>query len=136
MKLLMFQGERFRYRSFLKTVPVMPDQDVDEEVTEVAVIFVHAEAEDEPRRDKVLATALKNIKWLANKRGLRNVVLHSFTHLSSSKAAPEFAHAFLEKLGDKLTATGYSVRLTPFGYTCAWELSVYGETIAKVFKEI
>ncbi len=136
MKLLMFQAERFRYRSFLKTVAEAPDQDVDESLDEVAVIFVHAEAEDETRRDKVLSTALKNIKWLANKRQLKNVALHSFTHLSTSKAAPEFAHAFLEDLGARLHTAGYVVWLTPFGYTCAWDLSVYGETIAKVFKAI
>lgn len=132
----MFQAERFRFRTFQKTLPEAPDREVDEEVREAAVIFVHAEAEDEPRRDKLLTTALKNVKWLANKRELRNVVLHSFTHLSESKAAPEFAQTFLEELGRRLQNTGYAVRLTPFGYTCAWELSVYGETMAKVFKAL
>ena len=136
MKLLMFQAERFRFRSFEKTLPAAADRDVDEEITDAAVIFVHAEAEDESRRDKVLNTALKNIKWLANKRQLKNVALHSFTHLSDSKAAADFAQRFLEDLAQRLRTAGYSVRLTPFGYTCAWELSVYGETIAKVFKTI
>lgn len=136
MKLLMFQAERFRFRTFAKTLADAVDRDVDEEVREAAVIFVHAEAEDEPRRDKLLTTALKNVKWLANKRGLRNVVLHSFTHLSESKAAPHFAQRFLEELSERLRRGGYSVSLTPFGYTCAWELSVYGETMAKVFKAI
>ncbi len=132
----MFQAERFRFRTFQKILPEAPDHDVDETITEAAVVFAHAEAEDEARRDKLLSTALKNIKWIANKRQLRNVVLHSFTHLSESKAAPDFAQAFLEELGGRLTAGGYAVRLTPFGYTCGWELSVYGETIAKVFKAI
>ncbi|MFQ5938144.1 MAG: threonyl-tRNA synthetase editing domain-containing protein, partial [Acidiferrobacterales bacterium] len=117
MKLLMFQAQHFRFRSFLKTVPDAADHDVDEEISEVAVIFVHAEAEDEPRRDKMLGTALKNIKWIANKRELRNVALHSFTHLSTSRATPEFAQAFLEDLGDRLKTAGYAVWLTPFGYT-------------------
>ncbi|MBW8055525.1 MAG: hypothetical protein FVQ76_09465 [Nitrospira sp.] len=110
------------------------DREIEEDLQEVAVIFVHAEAEDEPRRDKLVATAVKNIKWLANKRGLRNVALHSFTHLSTSKADPEFAQALLEDVGKRLRNTGYSVWLTPFGYTCEWDLSVYGESLAKVFK--
>jgi hypothetical protein len=136
MKLLMFQAERFRFKTFAKTLLQADDRDVDDEVSEAAVIFVHAEAEDESRRGKALTAALKNIKWLANKRGLRSVVLHSFTHLSESKASPGFAQAFLEDLAVRLQSVGFAVRLTPFGYTCAWDLSVYGETIAKVYKSI
>jgi len=136
MKLLMFQARRFWYRPFSKTLEQAEDASGEEEVPEAAVIFVHAEAEDEQRRSKVLSKALKNIKWLANKRGLKNIVLHSFTHLSDSKAPPEFAHDFLEEVAGRLRRVGYNVWLTPFGYVCEWELSVYGESLAKVFKEI
>ncbi len=136
MKLLMFQARRFWYRPFSKTLEQAEDASGEEEVPEAAVIFVHAEAEDEQRRSKVLTKALKNIKWLANKRGLKNIVLHPFTHLAGSKASPEFAHNFLEEMARRLRRTGYSVWLTPFGYVCEWELSVYGESLAKVFKEI
>jgi hypothetical protein len=136
MKLLMFQARRFWYRPFSKTLEQAEDASGEEEVHDAAVVFVHAEAEDEQRRSKVLTKALKNIKWLANKRGLKNIVLHSFTHLASSKATPEFAHDFLEEVAGRLQRTGYDVWLTPFGYVCEWELSVYGESLAKVFKEI
>ena len=136
MKLLMFQSPVFRYRSFQKTLPGAEDQEVDQEVPEAAVIFLHAEPEDERRRAKVLSKSLKNIKWLANKRGLRNVVLHSFTHLAESKANPAFARSFLDDMGARLERSGYGVWITPFGYTCAWELAVYGESIAKVFKSL
>jgi hypothetical protein len=136
VKLLMFQARRFWYRPFSKTLEQAEDASGEEKVPEAAVIFVHAEAEDEQQRSKVLTKALKNIKWLANKRGLKNVVLHSFTHLSASTASPEFAHSFLEEVAERLRRTGYNVWLTPFGYVCEWELSVYGESLAKVFKEI
>ncbi len=136
MKLLMFQSPLFRYRSFQKILPSAEDQAVDEEIPEAAVVFLHAEREDEPRRAKVLAKTVKNIRWLANKRGLRNVVLHSFTHLAESKADPAFARSFLEETGARLERSGYGVWITPFGYTCAWELAVYGESLAKVFKSL
>ncbi len=132
----MFQARRFWYRPFSRTLEQAEDASGEEEVPEAAVIFVHAEAEDEQRRSKVLTKALKNIKWLANKRGLKNIVLHSFTHLADSKASPEFADDFLEGVAGRLRQTGYNVWLTPFGYVCEWELSVYGESLAKVFKEI
>ena len=136
MKLLMFQARRFRFKTFLKTLADADDRNVEEDLADVAVIFVHAESDDQMRRDKVFAAALKNTKWLANKRSLKRIVLHSFTHLSSSKAEPDFARTFLEDLAARLRSTDYEVWITPFGYTCEWDLSVYGESIAKVFKTI
>ncbi len=136
MKLLMFQARRFWYKPFQRTLDDAPEADGEGSVSEAAVIFLQTEAEDEARRSKVLTKALKNVKWLANKRGLRNVVLHSFTHLSSSKADPDFTLALMEELAQRLRNTGYAVWMTPFGYVCEWELSVYGESLAKVFKEI
>lgn len=136
MKLLMFQSPLFRYRTFQKTLPGVEDREVDEEVAEAAVIWLHAEPEDEPRRAKVLSKILKNIKWLANKRGLCNVVLHSFSHLAETKAEPAFAQSLLEEAGARLARSGYAVWTTPFGYTCEWELAVYGESLAKVFKSL
>jgi len=134
--MLVYCDCQYWYRPFSKTLEQAEDASGEEEVPKAAVVFVHAEAEDEQRRSKVLTKALKNIKWLANKRGLKNIVLHSLTHLSSSTASPEFAQDFLEEVAERLRRTGYNVWLTPFGYVCEWELSVYGESLAKVFKEI
>jgi hypothetical protein len=132
----MFQSQRFRFRTFRKTLPEAPEQEVDDAVEAVAVVFVHAEAGDAERRDSLKGKARKNVKWIANKRGLRNVVLHSFTHLAESKAEPAFAEAFLEDLAGSLRRGGYGVWVTPFGYTCEWELEVFGDSLAKVFKSL
>jgi len=136
MRLLMFQAKRFHFRSFQRTLETVKEVDVEETVSDAAVIFFHAEAKDGAQQSKVLTKALKNVKWLANKRGLKNVVLHSFTHLGGETASPEFAREFLEAMAARLRATGYQVWLTPFGYVCEWDLSVYGESLAKVFKAI
>jgi hypothetical protein len=135
MKLLLFQAKRFYWKSFSKTLDSAPDQDVAETVLEVVVVFVHAEAEDEAKAG-LETKVVKNIKWLANKRQLKNIVLHSFTHLSNSTASPEFAQTLLDNLAQRLQNTGYQVWQTPFGYFCEWDLSVYGDSLAKVFKEI
>jgi hypothetical protein len=136
MKLLMFQAKRFWWKSFSKTLEDPPDVDVEETVTEAVVVFLHAEDQDQAEGNPLLTKVLKNVKWLANKRGLKNVVLHSFTHLSDSAAAPEYAQGFLEAAAERLRGTGYRVWLTPFGYFCEWELAVYGESLAKVFKAL
>jgi hypothetical protein len=136
MKLLMFQAKRFRFRTFAKTLEQVPDLDLEEEISEAAVIFLQVEDRDGGELDSVFSKTLKNIKWLANKRGLKKVVLHSFTHLGGETAAPVFAQAFLERLAERLRSTGYAVWITPFGYVCEWDLSVYGESLAKVFKAL
>jgi hypothetical protein len=135
VKLLLFQAKQFCWKSFSKTLGDVPDQDVLETVENTVVVFLHAEAEDEAQ-PKLETKVVKNIKWLANKRGLKNIVLHSFTHLSGSTASPEFAQDLFNRLDDRLTNTGYQVWQTPFGYFCEWDLSVFGDSLAKVFKEI
>ena len=138
MKLLTFQARAFGWKTFSKTLPDVPDQEIDQTVNDAVVVFLHAgkEDEEEEARKRVFRHTLKHIKWLANKREMRRVVLHSFTHLGANNAAPEFAQDLMNELAERLRGTGYEVWLTPFGYFCSWNLDVYGESLAKVWKEI
>ena len=138
MKLLCFQARRFAWRTFEKTLPDAPDRDVDESVSDAVVAFIHVEAADDAagRATSVRRQALKHLKWLANKRGLKVIVLHSFTHLGGDSGAPEAANALLLELSERLTGSGYQTHITPFGYLHAWDIDVYGESLAKVWKEI
>lgn len=136
MKLLLFQAKHFWWKSFSKTLEDVPEVNVEETVADAVIVFLHAEEEDEVKGNSLLTKTLKNIKWLANKRGLKNIVLHSFTHLSDSTASSDYAQAFLESAVERLRGTGYNVWLTPFGYFCEWDLAVYGESLAKVFKSL
>jgi L-arabinose isomerase len=138
MKLLCFQAQRFRWKTHLKTLADVADQDIDATVEETLVAFIHAEARDteEQSKNSVLRQAVKHLKWLANKRQLRNIVLHSFAHLGGETAAAELAESFIIAVAERLRGSGYQVWITPFGYFCEWDLSVYGESLAKVWKEI
>jgi hypothetical protein len=138
MKLLCFQAKRFRWKTHSKTLADAPDQDVEETVESALVAFLHLETQDaeEQRQNSIQRRTLKHLKWLANKRQLENMVLHSFAHLGAQTAAPEFAERFIAVLAERLRETGYRVWITPFGYFCEWDLSVYGESLAKVWKEI
>jgi transcriptional regulator of aromatic amino acid metabolism len=133
MRLLCFQAKNFRWKTHSKTLPEVPDLQAEEEIADSVVIFVQAEATDTPEqhRDSIRRKAIKHIKWLANKRQLKNVVLHSFTHLGGETAEP-----LIQSIADRLNQSGYHVQITPFGYFCEWDLSVHGESLAKVWKEI
>lgn len=142
MKLLLFQAKRFAWKAFTKTLAEAPDAALSGEepelcaVDDAVVVFFHAEKKDEAEdeRKRVFKHTLKHIKWIAGKRELRRVILHSFTHLGGENAEPEFAQAFMRDMEERLTSTDYEVWRTPFGYFCEWDLSVHGESLAKVWK--
>jgi len=143
MRLLCFLAKRFHWKSWSRTLDEVggapiDDVEVEDEMHDCVVVFAHAGVEDEAddARARAFKQTLKHVKWLANKRDLRNIVLHSFTHLGAENSSPEFALGFLNDLATRLADTGYAVRCTPFGFFCEWGLDVHGESLAKVYKQI
>ncbi len=136
MKILAFQARRFWWKAFSRTVDGVEESTVEDAHEDAVVAFMHIEVADQGEaRGSAFKKSLKHLKWLANKRELRNVVLHSFTHLGGENADVDFARGFLEELAARLDATGYAVKSTPYGHFCTWSLDVYGESLAKVWKE-
>jgi hypothetical protein len=113
----------------------MPDVDLEDSVTNSVVIFFHVEAADSENQAGVIQKFVKNARWLCGKFDTRNVVLHSFNHLSTSKANPDIAKGIFEEVRERLNRTGYHVFFTPFGYFNEFSIKVGGESLAKVFKE-
>ena len=136
MKLLMFLAKQFAFRPFEKTLAEAGDGGGEVQVIDAVVVFVHSEVQDEVAPVGLETKFVKNVKWIAGKRGFKNIVLHSFTHLAENSASPQFAEIFLQNAANRLRNTGYLVTLTPFGWVCEWDLSVYGESLAKVFKSL
>jgi len=138
MKILTFQARGFGWKAFSQTLEDAPELESPEGVAAECVVgFFHIEARDEPDdvRKKVFKKTLKHLKWLANKRDFKVIVLHSFTHLGGENASADFALAFFEELAERLRNTGYTVYITPFGWFSSWTIDVYGDSLAKVFKE-
>ena len=135
MKLLLFYAHSFSYETASKSLSTVPDVKKKESAADAAVIFFHVEAEDVAKRGKVVQKFVKNVKWLCGKFSTRNVVLHSFNHLSGSKADPGFSRELLDEVAERLARTGFQVMVTPFGYFNEFTIHVAGDSLAKVFKE-
>ncbi|MDH4232835.1 MAG: threonyl-tRNA synthetase editing domain-containing protein [Nitrospirota bacterium] len=135
MKLLMFYAHEWWYKTASKTLDDVPDVEKEESVAGAAAVFFHCEAEDEGKYSGIIQKFLKNTKWLAGKFNTKNVVLHSFNHLSSSKSSPEFAEKVLAEVRLRLENAGYTVMATPFGYFNEFRMHVAGASLAKVYKE-
>lgn len=136
MKLLMFYSPEFWVKPFEKAVAEAPEDPREETFRNAVIIFYHAEAEDSGRQSGVVSKWVKNAKWLAGKFGSKTVVLHSFNHLSSSKAAVEDAALMRDEVRRRLERAGFEVFETPFGWQNEWKMHVAGESLAKVFKDI
>jgi len=135
MKLLLFYAHKWWFKTASKSLPQAPDIQMEDSLENTVVVFYHAEKEDEEKGKGVLDKLVKNIKWIAGKFVTKNVVIHSFNHLSSSKASPEFSEELIKQTIDRLQNTGYTVMCTPFGYFNEFLIHVGGESLAKVFKE-
>ena len=135
MKILMFHAPSFWFKTFKKVLNDVPDLDEDRSVANALVVFYHAEETDVGNRSSVLTKLIKNIKWLSGKCGTKELVLHSFNHLSVSKAPPTFTRELIDDAVARLTRLGFTVTETPFGYLNEWKIHVGGESLAKVFKE-
>ena len=83
----------------------------------------------------MLKKFLKNVKWFARKFDTALVVLHSFNHLSSSKAESSFVRELVAEVETRLQDVGFTVAETPYGYLNEWKMHVPGESLARVFKE-
>jgi hypothetical protein len=136
MKLLLFYAHTWWFKTASKGLPQVPDVRMEDSLNDAAVVFLHAEKEDEEKGKGLVDKMVKNVKWLAGKFGTKNVVLHSFNHLSSSKASPEFSEQIIQQVVERLWNAGYTVMCTPFGYFNEFSIHVGGESLAKVFKEL
>ena len=135
MKLLLFHMPSFYYKTHAKSIPEAPNINEEREIIDCIVALIQAEEDDPEKGKKILDKLIKNIKWLAGKFGTKRAVLHFFSHLSESRADPEYARDLLERAAERLESAGYEAHVTPFGYFCEMKLHVGGESLAKVFKE-
>ncbi len=136
MKMLMFYSPSFWWKPHQKALPEAGEVTEGGETRDSLVCFIHAEPPDGQDPGRVVTRAVKNIKWLSGKFGSREVVLHSFSHLSLEKADPATTRELLEAMAARLVSVGYRVDTTPYGYTCSWGMEVVGDSLGRVFVDI
>lgn len=135
MKLLMIYSDKFAYKTSKKTLEMVEKYEEEKKIEDVLVGFIQAEKEDEEKLDKIETKLIKNLKWAAKKNNTMNIVLHSFAHLSMSKAEPEITKEIFNHAEKRLENSGYQVWQTPFGYFLDLDLKAPGKSLARVFKD-
>ena len=134
MKLLMVYMEDFAYSPRTKNLETAEAASDRKQINDVLVGFIHAEQEDEPSAGNVETKLIKNLKWAARKNSTDRILLHSFAHLSDSKASPMFTKDLLDGAEKRLINAGYKTFQTPFGYFLDLDLKAPGTSLARIFK--
>ena len=105
-------------------------------VAESLLVLTSVEKEDEDRGDSVVELALSEIAKLSGRLKSRRVVIHPFAHLFGDLARPEMALKILKDLEAGLSAQGYHVTRTPFGWFHSMEMRVKGHPLSRVARLI
>ena len=133
MKLLMIYTDRFAYTPANKTLGDEPDCTAGDEIQAAVIGLIHAETADEDDPTRTEKKLIKNLKWAARKNDTERIVLHSFSHLSESKANADFTRELLIRANQRLINAGYETWQTPFGYFLDLDLQAPGRSTARIF---
>ena len=135
MKLLMIYTKKYNYVPRKKTLDNFEVHSEEVTYENALVGFIQVEAEDEEKEiAKIEKKLVKNLKWGAKKNEIKKVILHSFAHLSESKASPEFTKQVFDLAEKRLKNADYETYQTPFGYFLDLNMEAPGFSQARMFK--
>lgn len=134
MKLLMVLANKISYTPKIKNLDWVEDKTQTETYENILVAFIQVEEKDMQEPKKAETNLVKNLKWGARKNEVRKILLHSFAHLSDSKATPEFTKELLDKVEKRLNNADYKTYQSPFGYFLDISIDCPGKSLARIFK--
>ncbi len=137
MKVLVFYTKSFSYHPATKNLDEVPDPGGDRTFNDCLLAFIQVEEADEEKDLKSREKKLVNhLKWAARKNNTQCVILHSFAHISYSKATVEFTKAVFDAAQSRLENAGYHVSQTPFGYFLDLNIEAPGYSLARIWAEL
>jgi predicted deacetylase len=134
MKVLVMYVDEFGYTPALKNLESAEEITEGAKFTDSIVAFIQVEASDEEKtvtsREKKL---VNHLKWTARKNNCKKVILHSFAHLSDSKASVEFTKELFDQAEKRLQNAEFTTAQTPFGYFLDLEIKAPGYSLARIW---
>lgn len=104
---------------------------------DAVLAFIHVESNDEAfevtSREKKL---VNHLKWVCRKNQSKRIILHSFAHLSGTKASVKFTYDLLNLAEERLKNAGFETAQTPFGYFLDLKIVAPGYSQARIWAEL
>ncbi|TCO07073.1 threonyl-tRNA synthetase editing domain-containing protein [Natronoflexus pectinivorans] len=137
MKVLSFFTNEFSFTPGEKNHESASDSEPQAHYSGCITAFIQVEEDDEKLDVKSREKKLTNhLKWVARKNATHNIVLHSFAHLSSSKASIEFTKQIFDATQKRLENGGFTVAQTPFGCFLNLKMDAPGYSMARIWAEL
>jgi len=137
MKVLVIYCTTFSYLPSLKTLPDFEDVTSGKTFSDCIAAFIQIEEEDEEKdvasREKKL---VNHLKWTARKNNTSTIVLHSFAHLSWSKASVPYTKELFDLTEKRLQNGGFTTEQTPFGYFLDLNINAPGYSLARIWASL
>ena len=134
MKVLVMYVDRFSYSPRIKNLDSAEEIYEGAEFTDSILAFIQVEEADEEKdvasREKKL---VNHLKWTARKNNCKSVILHSFAHLSESKASTEFTKKLFDLAEKRLQNADFTTAQTPFGYFLDLDIKAPGFSLARIW---
>lgn len=137
MKVLVIYCKNFSYSPSSKTLPDVDDVEEGGGFENCIAAFIQVEEADEANdilsREKKL---VNHLKWTARKNDTNTIVLHSFAHLSESRASIDFTKSLFDEAEKRLKNAGYTTAQTPFGYFLDLNINAPGYSLARIWASL
>jgi hypothetical protein len=137
MKVLAMYTSQFSYLPAVKNSENVDDVTEGRSFSNCILAFIQVEKEDEEKdvlsREKKL---VNHLKWVLRKNNTKTVVLHSFAHLSESKASPGFTKEVFDQAEIRLQNGGIETAQTPFGYFLDLDIKAPGFSLARIWASL
>ncbi|HZL11412.1 MAG TPA: threonyl-tRNA synthetase editing domain-containing protein [Prolixibacteraceae bacterium] len=137
MKVLTMYVNEFSYHPAQKNLEMMEVITEGRSFSNAILAFIQVEQTDEENDLKSREKKLVNhLKWVARKNETNTIVLHSFAHLSESKASPEFTSELFCLAEKRLQNAEYKTAQTPFGYFLDLNIKAPGFSLARIWASL
>lgn len=137
MKVLCFFASQFSYTLGDKNHEEADEPALTGRFSSCIVAYIQAEEADETQDLRSREKKLTNhLKWVARKNNTESIVLHSFAHLSASKASIQFTRKLFKATQARLENGHYQVAITPFGYFLNLNMEAPGFSMARIWADL
>lgn len=137
MKVLAMFVDEFSYQPRQRNLENAPEANEGQQFSKAILAFIQVEQTDEENDLKSREKKLVNhLKWVARKNECNSIVMHSFAHLSESKASAEFTKELFDAAERRLENVGYLVAQTPFGYFLDLNIKAPGFSQARIWASL
>lgn len=137
MKVLVMYVNEFSYQPSEKNLDSSEEITLGAKYSKSILAFIQVEEKDEEKdvssREKKL---VNHLKWTARKNNTKSIILHSFAHLSASKASVEFTKELFNLAEKRLQNADFKTAQTPFGYFLDLKIDAPGYSLARIWAEL